>query len=125
MCHTNKEDISRAKNEYLSKLLLNNDIDVVLIQETHATTMEDLRKRDMINGNDLLGATCQNVYDVCTYVRNNIQHARFISTNTDNAIDLVSIQMEWTTLNNVQTTKCVVTTGCPSNYCLFVDIYWR
>lgn len=66
VCYLNIEGISRAKSEYLSTLLLDNNIDVVLIKETHAHTLEDLHKRGRIHCYDLIGATYHNAYGFST-----------------------------------------------------------
>lgn len=57
ICHLNIESISYSKSQYLSKLLKNDNIDLVAIQVTHCETEEQLRKREKIPGYDLLGAT--------------------------------------------------------------------
>lgn len=83
MCHLNIQSISRVSSKYILKLLLDNDIDVVLIQETHAHTSEDLRKKDRIRA------------------KSNIEHVHLISTRAVNETDNVSIKLEKFTINNI------------------------
>lgn len=101
LCHINIEGISRAKSEFLSKLLLDNNVDAVLIQETHAPTAEDLRKRGRIYGYELIGATYHKAYGVATYVRNTIEHAHLVSTNSTNEIHNVTINLDGFLINNI------------------------
>uniref|UniRef100_H3AJ77 Endonuclease/exonuclease/phosphatase domain-containing protein n=1 Tax=Latimeria chalumnae TaxID=7897 RepID=H3AJ77_LATCH len=49
ICQLNVEGLSRAKCNYLSKLLTNNTIDVLALQETHVSS-DDQARRYKING---------------------------------------------------------------------------
>lgn len=56
VCLFNTEGISRAKCEILTKLLINNDVDVVMVQETHTDSNSDLYRREKISGYKLVTA---------------------------------------------------------------------
>nr|CAI5850760.1 unnamed protein product [Callosobruchus analis] len=101
LCHINVEGISLAKSECLSKLLLDNNVDVVLIQETHASTAEDLNRRGRIHGYELIGATYHNSYGVATYVRNNVEHAHLVSINSREEIHNVTIKVDDIFISNI------------------------
>lgn len=72
----NLDSIRRTKNEDLSKLLLELNIFVILIQETHAHTEEDIRKRGKFNEYH------QRTYGTATYLKPNIEHAQLISVKS-------------------------------------------
>jgi hypothetical protein len=43
ICHINIELISISKSEYLARLMHDEDIEIVTVQETHAGSEENLR----------------------------------------------------------------------------------
>lgn len=101
VCHFNIEGISRAKCQVLHRLLKENDIDLVAIQETHAESKDQLSSRGNIPGYDLLGATYDRAYGVATYVRANIENASVLSTSTMNNIHEVTVKIGNITVANV------------------------
>jgi hypothetical protein len=50
ICHINIEGISISKGEYLACILHDEDVDIVTVQETHAGSEENLRRRGTIPG---------------------------------------------------------------------------
>lgn len=101
ICQINVEGISRAKSEYLSRLLLDNKVDVLTVQETHTESEEQFSRRGHIPGYTALGATYHHTYGVATYIRNNIDHAQIVTCKSDNDIHTVSIKVEDITIINV------------------------
>lgn len=78
---------------YLSKLVLDNSIDVMFLQETRADYEEGLRKR----GHCMLlqfNATYHHCYDIATYLSNDIEHAHLPSTSIENNIHVVGIKVD-------------------------------
>lgn len=67
VCHLNIEGISKAKCQYLHKILTENDNDVVTIQETHAENNKQLRSRGQITGYDIIGAKYRSHYGTAIY----------------------------------------------------------
>jgi len=65
----NIEGISKSKSLCLSKMLIENNVDVVLIQETHVSDLIQLQVRGEIEGFKLIGATYSQVYGIATYVK--------------------------------------------------------
>lgn len=100
ICQFNIEGISRAKCDVLQKVLSDNDVDVLAIQETHTENEEQLRKRGRIYGYDLVAATYHHAYGVATYVRSNIENVHLISTSSNNNIHEVVIHIGGYTINN-------------------------
>lgn len=101
ICQLNVEGISKAKCDFLSKFLLDNNIDVLLLQETHTKSDDEILKRGRIKGFEILGATHSQFYGTATYIRRNIEHAHLIAATTDNSIHTVIIKVEETTIVNV------------------------
>jgi exonuclease III len=54
--HINIEGISISKSEYLARHMDDEDIDMFTVQETHAESEENLRRRGTIPGYALIGA---------------------------------------------------------------------
>lgn len=91
VCQLNTEGIS----DYLSKLLLDHNIDVVLLQETHTSDESQLRKRRKIHGYRLIGATYH------PYARATLEDVKLISTSQDDDISAVTVKVVDTLLTNV------------------------
>lgn len=72
----NIEGISWSKTQYLSKTLKEHKIDILLLQETHAGSVENLNRRSKIIGHPLVRATLHDEYGTATYARNNIFNVR-------------------------------------------------
>lgn len=101
LCQINVEGISYSKSQYLSKLLRNDDIDLVAIQETHCESEQELQKRGKIPGYELLGATYHRTYGTATYVKSNIENASLIHSSTENDIEIVTTRIGSITISNV------------------------
>ncbi|XP_030754581.1 uncharacterized protein LOC115881295 [Sitophilus oryzae] len=100
ICQLNAEGLSRAKSEYITKLLLDQKIDMAVIQETHIESEDQQRRRGKIHGFDLLGATYHRSYGVATYVRNDIENAILLnSTVTSNIHQVVTKIADITVVN--------------------------
>lgn len=64
----NIEGISRAKCEVLTRLLTEQEVDVLLLQETHTVSPEDLARRGKIYGYSVVAAENSAIHGVATYV---------------------------------------------------------
>ena len=71
----NIEGISKPKSQYLSKICMENKIDIIIIQETYTADENQIMLRGRIPGYDLLGGTYNKAYGVATYVRNTVENA--------------------------------------------------
>lgn len=98
------EGISRYKSEYLSRFLLDNNVE---LQETHADSKEDLQRRERIHYFHQISATYHCVYGIATYVSTSppmsasILNAHLLSTSAENKIHLVNIKVNNIRLINV------------------------
>lgn len=95
------EGISRAKCDLLHKILIDYDVDVLAIQETHTETEDQLRSRARIPGYELIGATYNRSYGTATYIRNTIENATLKRASTSNNIHEITIQVGEITVNNI------------------------
>lgn len=101
ICQFNIENISRSKSECLSKLLLDNDIDILLIQETHTADEAQLQSRGKIPGYRLIGATYHPTYGTATYAKTNIDNVKLVSTSDSNNIHNTTIKVGDLTIINI------------------------
>ena len=101
ICQLNIEGISRAKCQYLSKLLQDKDIDLVVIQETHLNDETELCARGMLPGYEILAATYDRAYGNATYIRSTIENAVLIDESSTNNIHVITIQIGEVTVTNV------------------------
>jgi len=72
VCHLNIEGISKAKCEILSKIINNNDVDVIALQETQTVYDSDLKKKGYIARYTLIEAIYQKKYGIATYSKEDI-----------------------------------------------------
>ena len=68
----NIEGISRAKGEVLSRPLSEHDVDVAVLQETHAESFEDLSRRAKIYEFTLAAAEFSRAHGIATYVKSSL-----------------------------------------------------
>lgn len=101
VCQLNVEGISRAKCDLLHKILIDYDVDVLAIQETHTETEDQLRSRARIPGYELIGATYNRSYGTATYIRNTIENATLKRASTSNNIHEITIQVGEITVCNI------------------------
>lgn len=101
ICQINIEGISYAKSQYLSRLLKNDDIDLVAIQETHCKSELELQKRGRIPGYELLGATYHQTYGTATYIKNNIENASIVSISSEDDIQVITTKIGDITVSNI------------------------
>lgn len=86
ICQINVEGMSRAKGDYLVKLLTEENISVALIQESHTESSEDLASRGNISGFDMVVAEYSRAHGIATYVKQGLANVNVIqSTSNDNA----------------------------------------
>jgi len=98
----NIEGIGRNKAVYFSRLLLDNKIKVLLLQEIHAEKEEDLLNRGSIAGFKLVHSTYHNKYSTAKYIRNDIFNwEHIICTTITNNISLIHIRIRKINIVNV------------------------
>jgi len=85
---------SRNKADYLSRLLYDNKIKVLFLQETHAEKEEDLLNRGNIIGFSLAHVTYHDKHGTATYIRSDISDWEHICTRATNNISFIRIRIE-------------------------------
>jgi Reverse transcriptase (RNA-dependent DNA polymerase)/Endonuclease/Exonuclease/phosphatase family len=93
ICQLNIEGISRAKCDHLQRVLIDNNVDVVLLQETHCQDDASISARGKIAGYTLIGAVHHHAYGIATYVKSTIDNATLIETKDNDNVYLVTIQV--------------------------------
>lgn len=101
ICHLNIEGISRAKCECLAKILKDQQIDVIALQETHTANEMQLRTRGKIPGFKLVAHNNHEMYGLATYVRNNITNYAVVDCSSSDDIFTVTIKINNLTIMNV------------------------
>lgn len=101
ICQINIEGISYAKCQHLRRILIENHVDVVAVQETHAENESQLMSRGKIPGYDLIGATYHKSYGTATYARNDIENVSLGTTSTNNGIHEVTMKIGEITVKNI------------------------
>lgn len=68
----NVERISAEKSEYLARIAFDLNVDLILLQESHAKNDSDLMKRVTIDGFSLISALNDSRYGIATYMKSSI-----------------------------------------------------
>ncbi|CAK1594808.1 unnamed protein product [Parnassius mnemosyne] len=115
ICQVNIERISQAKCEVVIKILLENDINVLLLQETHAREEQDPHKRGAIPGYNLAHAINHAQYRIATYVKDGIKHVAAETCLGDPDVFASAIMINNLTIVNVyKPTNSLWTTNLPA-----------
>ncbi|KAL4083147.1 hypothetical protein QTP88_028477 [Uroleucon formosanum] len=101
ICQINIEGISRSKSDYISRILREQNVDIVAIQETHTQDETQLNTRGKIHGYSIIGATYHRSYGIATYARNNLDEVKLESVTTLHDIHIVKVNVGPTTIINV------------------------
>lgn len=101
ICQLNIEGFSKSKSEYLSRILLELNIDVAVIQETHCTDEANLLARGKLIGYNLIAAQYHHAYGTATYVKNSIDNAEFIEASERNNIFTTTIDIGGLKISNI------------------------
>lgn len=89
ICQLNIEGISKDKCQYLSRLAEEFKVDVILLQETHTATEEQLRERGDIIGYILIDSLNSPVYGSATYVKQGISDYETIHKQDEDNIFVI------------------------------------
>jgi Reverse transcriptase (RNA-dependent DNA polymerase)/Endonuclease-reverse transcriptase len=101
ICHINIEGISLPKSEYLARLMREEDVDVIAVQETHASSEESLRRRGTLPGYTLIGAIYSDVHGIATYVRASLSNCRIVFQENSSNVHTLAIEVDETIIVNV------------------------
>ena len=86
ICHLNIEGISQSKSDYLSRIMNELNVDVIHLQETHATSRPNLLNRGTIHGYTLIDATYSRTYGIATYIHSD--YSKYKTIHKTDSIDL-------------------------------------
>jgi hypothetical protein len=101
MSYLNIEGISASKGEYLARLMRDNDIDIIALQETHSTSDTNLISRDEIPGYKLIGAIHSNVHGIATYARVSLNNCYITYSDCTNNIHVLAVKVSGISIVNV------------------------
>jgi hypothetical protein len=101
ICQLNIEGISKDKCDYLAKLAKKMEIDVIVLQETHTGTEEQLHSRGLISGYILVDHLCSSIYGLATYVRENLSNYEKVEKKVVNDVHLIDIKIGDTHIINI------------------------
>lgn len=101
ICQINVEGMSRSKSEFLSKFLAEMNLDVLLIQETHASSMENLNARGKIVGYDVIAAEHSSAHGIAIYVKQGISNVSVVESTTSSNIYTSVIRIGSLSITNV------------------------
>lgn len=101
ICQINVEGMSLAKGEYLSKLSAEENVDVIVIQETHTETTDQMYARGKIAGFELTAAELSRVHGIATYVKQNISDVNVVDSNSSESLYSSTIRTGSLNITNV------------------------
>lgn len=78
--------MSRAKGEFLSKFLPERNINIVLAQETHTESTEELNARCQIAGFDMIIAEHSRAHGIATYAQQGLADVNIVESSTANNV---------------------------------------
>lgn len=96
----NVEGLSKAKADVLRRILDDENIDILAIQETHTQDQDQLMKRGTISGYSIAGVTYNSKYGTASYVKNDLRWIHIKSSNDNNIFSIVT-QIENLYVNNI------------------------
>jgi exonuclease III len=99
--HLNNEGISASTSDYLSRLMIEYEIDIVAIQETHTNSDLNLLNRGKLPGFKLIGAIHSNVHGIATYVRDTLADCFLTHKEFSNNIHVIAVEVNGGTVVNV------------------------
>jgi hypothetical protein len=101
------EGISKAKSEFLSKILKEEEIDVAVLQETHTVDDTQLHDRGFISGFTLAGRVNDEKYGIATYVRTQLV-AEHLENNSGSSVFTSTVKLGSLTITNLYKPPAVI-----------------
>lgn len=97
----NIEGISKDKSEFLSKLCHEKSVDIILLQETHTATDEQLVNRGTIPGYTLVDSLNSAVHGNATYIKNAITNFKRICKTVFEDVSIIVTKVNELTISNI------------------------
>ena len=85
------KEFQKKKSDLVARLAYDNQVDVILLQETHVKSEQDLLNRGTIKGFDIAGYIISPVYGITTYVSDSLLD--YDITYSDNSNDIFVINL--------------------------------
>lgn len=101
ICQLNVEGVSRSKCEYISKFAVERNLKVLLLQETHSASAEDLDARGKIDCFHLVVAEHSSVHGIATYVKQGIPGVSVVESCTRNNVYRSVVRLGKLSITNV------------------------
>jgi exonuclease III len=98
ICNLNIEGISASKSEYLARLMRDNEINIIALQETHSTSDTNLMNRGDIPGYKLIGVIHSNGHGMATYARVSLNNCY---SDCSNNIHVLAVEVSGISIVNV------------------------
>src|SRR3978361_463767 len=97
----NIERIFKDKSEFLSKLCHENSVDIILLQETHTATDEQLLARGVIPGYTLLDSLNSAIHGSATYIKSDITNFERICKGVIEDVSIIVTKVGELTISNI------------------------
>ena len=101
ICSLNVEGISKAKCEVLSRILNDEDVQVLFLQETHTKNNEDIQSRGLIEGFTLVSSIHSPVHGIATYVRDEIADYETVYCSDNSGVHIIATKICTVTVVNI------------------------
>ncbi|KAJ8868681.1 hypothetical protein PR048_030220 [Dryococelus australis] len=88
VCVVNVEGISLAKADYLNKLCTELKIDILMVQETHASSSQELNSIGKVSGSSIIGAEFHPKHGTAVFCRSSFPTFRLVESTTINDISI-------------------------------------
>lgn len=95
------EGINRGKSEYLSNVLHEYAIEIVLLEETHAVTKAQLQIRGHTLEYNIILAMYDRRYGFSTYIKDSINNWKIIETSNLNEIPMITYEVAGVSVQNL------------------------
>jgi hypothetical protein len=99
--HINVEGFSSSKSDYFARLMLEEKVDVIAVQETHTASAESLRSRGNLTGFTLVGDVYSSVCGIATYIRSDLSNWRILYQDHTNNVHVLAVELDANIIVNV------------------------
>ena len=89
ICQLNIEGISRDKSEFLARIARNNEVDVIVLQETHTANDTQLNARGIVQGYSLVDSVNSPFHGSAIFVKNDIHNFEKVCSEVKNGISVI------------------------------------
>jgi exonuclease III len=98
--HINVEGFSSSKSDFLARLMLEEKVDVIAVQETHTASAESLRRGNLTRFT-LVGDVYSSVHGNATYIRSDLSNWRIVYQVHTNNVHVLAVELHAIIIVNV------------------------